>query len=84
MLSGELQSEAVKVSAPASLRKKGFRPLSWAMDLAWPIAMHSLQSYAMIWIEKRLKDYLNLGPETRPTDQPGSAEYPMGLGQRYR
>ena len=72
------------VSAPASPRKRGFRPLSWALDLAWPIAMQSLQSYAMIWIEKRLKDHFSLGPDMRPSNQPGGAEFPMTMGQRFR
>ena len=72
------------VSAPATRRKQGFRPLTWAWDLAWPIAMQSLQSYAVIWIEQRLKDHFNLGPDMRPSDQPSGAEFPMALGQRFR
>ena len=72
------------VSAPATRRKQGFRPLSWTRDLVWPIAMHSLQSYAMIWIEQRLKDHFNLGPDMRPSDQPSGAEFPTALGQRFR
>lgn len=72
------------VSAPATSRKKGFRPLSWAMDLAWPIAMHSLQTYAMIWIEKQLREHFNLGPDIRPSDQPSDLKPPTALGQRFR
>ena len=71
------------VSASATPRKRGFRPLSWAMELAWPIAMQSLQSYAVIWIEKRLKEHLNLGPDMSSPEQPGSAKFSPALGQRF-
>ena len=57
------------ISSPRPLRKPPARgrsnsdPMSWALDLLWPIATQAAQSYAMIWIENQLKDHLQMGPD---------------------
>ena len=48
--------------------KKKFRPLSLAVDLLWPIATQAVQAYALIWIEKQLKQYPQVGPESHPPE----------------
>ena len=44
------------------LPKKRFRPVSSVVELLWPIATQAAQAYAMVWIEKRLKEYLHEVP----------------------
>lgn len=39
-------------------RRKRFHPVSSLVELVWPIATQAAQAYAMIWIEKHLKQYL--------------------------
>jgi hypothetical protein len=64
--------------APAS-RKKRSGPLSWAINLLWPIATQAAQSYAMIWVENQLKDYLQVGPGRMPPEHE-----PHGQDLRFR
>lgn len=54
---------ATMVAPEAGVRKKQFRPVSWAVDLLWPIATQAVQAYALIWIENRLKEHLHVGPD---------------------
>jgi len=77
------------VSAPAPApdsapRKKRFRPISWALDMLWPIATQAAQSYAMIWIENRLKDQLHMGPDGRPGEQNQGQELPFRVPGQFR
>jgi len=67
------------------LRKKPFRPMSWAINLLWPIATQAAQSYAMIWIENQLKDHLQMGPDRMPPegDQHGR-DLPFKLPGQFR
>jgi hypothetical protein len=71
------------VSAPAqeppAPRKRRSGPLSWAINLLWPIATQAAQSYAMIWIENQLKDYLQMGPGRIPPEHE-----PHGHDLRFR
>ena len=77
------------ISAPApeptASRRKQFRPLSWALNLLWPIATQAAQSYAMLLIENQLKDYLQVGPDRHPPepDQQGR-DLPFGMPGRFR
>jgi len=64
-------------SAPARTKRSG--PLSWAVNMLWPIATQAAQSYAMIWIENQLKDYLQSGPYRMPPEHE-----PDGRDMAYR
>jgi len=67
------QNHLVSVEAPeAGLKKKRFRPISWAFDLLGPIATQAIQAYALVWIENRLKEHLHTLPDGNPSpSQPG-------------
>ena len=51
------------VPEPVSSKKR-FRPISLLVELVWPIATQAAQAYALIWIEKRLKEYLQVAPDS--------------------
>jgi hypothetical protein len=67
------QNHLVSVQAPeAGLRKKRFRPISWAFELLGPIATQAIQAYALVWIENRIKEHLHTLPDGSPSGtQPG-------------
>jgi hypothetical protein len=67
------QNHLVNVQAPeAGLRKKRFRPISWAFELLGPIATQAIQAYALVWIENRIKEHLHTLPDGSPSGtQPG-------------
>src|SRR5208283_3822008 len=46
------------VAQPLNRKKSGLRPYSFAVELLWPIATQAAQAYAMMWIEKQLKQQL--------------------------
>lgn len=71
-LAGVANAQGI-VSPP---RKKSFRPLAWAFDLAWPIATQALQAYAMVWVENQLKQNLKSVPEPElKTPRPESYQF---------
>jgi hypothetical protein len=70
------QNHLVSTQAPeAGLKKKRFRPISWAFELLGPIATQAIQAYALVWIENRIKEHLHTLPDgnasaTQPGRQP--------------
>ena len=66
---------------PPASRRKRFRPMSWALNLLWPIATQAAQSYAMIWIENQLKDHLQMGPDDIRRNRTQGRDFPFGPGQ---
>jgi hypothetical protein len=67
------QNHLVSEQVPGTgLRKKRFRPLSWAFDMLGPIATQAIQAYALVWIENRIKQHLHTLPDGNPSaSQPG-------------
>jgi hypothetical protein len=64
------QDSLASVVVPETLsRKKRFRLVSLVAELLWPIATHAVQAYALIWIENRIKQYLQVGPDGRGLDE---------------
>ena len=71
--------------APLAPRKEQSSPLSWAINLLWPIATQAAQSYAMIWIENQLKDYLQMGPGRMPPEhEPHGHDLRFGTPGQFR
>ena len=71
--------------AELPVRRKRFRPVSMAFDMLWPIATQALQAYAMVWIENRLKQHLQIGPEDDGlAHRPGGQEYERPASGRLR
>lgn len=72
------------VPEAAGPRNKRFRPMSWALNLLWPIATQAAQSYAMIWIENQLKDHLQMGPDRHPPEQDQGRDFPFRAPGQFR
>jgi hypothetical protein len=72
-------------SEPVSARRRGRSLAGRALGLLWPIAEQALQSYALVWINGRIKQYLDgngvgphpypLGPEQEPAERPREASF---------
>jgi hypothetical protein len=71
---------------PPAPREQRARPLSWAINLLWPIAKQAVQSYAMIWIENQLKENLQqMGPDRDPQGRdPQGRDLPYRMPGQFR
>ena len=70
-----IQNNLGSMTVPEQVPRKKIRPLSFALDFFWPIASQAAQAYALIWIEKRLKDHLQIGPQADRSEERFGSDY---------
>ncbi len=70
-------------SEPVPARRPGRSLAGRALGLLWPIAEQALQSYALVWINGQIKQYLqpngagpdHFGPDDGPAERPREAGF---------